>query len=120
MTNEEVLQRVDEKRSLITTIRKRQKNRIERNHRRKNGGKKKERKTATDDAGMDDDRRIQRAEGKGTAKRGVPSLEVGICRRAENLKKKREHVQTCSSIVLSYLLQMFRELTGRYSFIYFS
>src|ERR1043165_5989683 len=56
---------------------------------RKNGKKKKERKTATDDVGMDDHRRIQRAEGKGTAKRGVTSLEVGTCRRAENLKKKK-------------------------------
>jgi len=60
--------------------------REKRNHRRENGRKKRERKTEADDAGMDD-RQIQRTKGKSTAQRGVASLEVGTCRRAENLKK---------------------------------
>src|SRR5688572_27191795 len=61
---------------------------LKRNHRGKNGGTKNERKTATDDAGMDDDRRIQRIKEKSTEKRRMASLEVGTCRKAENLKKK--------------------------------
>ena len=61
----------------------------ERNHRRENGREKRERKTEADDAGMDG-RRIQQTKGKSTAQRRVASLEVGTCRRAENLKKKKE------------------------------
>ena len=58
------------------------------NHRRENGREKRERKTEADDAGMDG-WRIQRIKGKSTAQRRVASLEVGTCRRAENLKKKK-------------------------------
>lgn len=52
-------------------------------------GGEKERKTKTDDAGMDDDRQIERAEEKSTAKIRMASLEVEICRGAGELKNQK-------------------------------
>ena len=41
-------------------------------HRRKNGG----RKTKTDDAGLDDDKRLEEAEGRGPTMRGVATSDI--------------------------------------------
>src|ERR1043165_4168109 len=61
---------------------------LKRHHRGEDGGEKDERKAAEDDAGRDDDQWIRRTEGKSTAENRMASLEVGTCRRAENLKRK--------------------------------
>ena len=44
--------------------------------RRKNGGEKNKRKTTTDDVGLDDDKRLQKAERRGPTTRGVATSDI--------------------------------------------
>src|SRR5688572_24826143 len=59
---------------------------------------------------MDDDRRIQRIKEKSIEKRRMASLEVGTCRKAENLKKKKD----LNQLYLSILFQVLCHLAGSY------
>ena len=45
-------------------------------YRRKNEGEEDKRKTKTDDAGLDDDKRLQEAERRGPTKRGVATSDI--------------------------------------------
>ena len=57
--------------------------------RRKNGREKNKRKTTTD--GLDDDQEwVSRAEGESATERGVATLDIRTCLRAENQKKKKK------------------------------
>src|SRR6218665_1111516 len=125
-TNAEVLEKVEEKRSLMDIIRTRQKNwigyilrgnslqreimegRMEGKRRR---GRPRQKLNVLDDGGW-----ILEAHGKGTTSRRVESLDIWTCREADHLKKKTPLQSLFSSAKGETLLPKRLGEHGRISF----